>query len=95
MPALSEALDDTESLGSLSEEEDFLRVTFEKRHPITHNLGLVDRKYLRKVRSGELQGRDVRVTADDVSRATELTTRVLGNIYKQAFPAPTSVQGAP
>jgi len=83
-------------LGSLSkEEQDLLRVTFEKRHPITHNLGLVDRRYLRKVRSGELQGRDVRVTADDVSRAIELTTRVLGNVYKQAFPTPASVQGAP
>jgi hypothetical protein len=76
-------------------EKDFLRVTFEKRYPITHNLGLVDRKYLRKVRPTELQGRDVRVTAADVSRAIESTTRMLGNVYEQAFPAPASVQGAP
>jgi hypothetical protein len=86
---------DIDILGNLSDDDQaFLRVTFEKRHPITHNLGLVDRKYLRKVQSGELQGRDVRVTTDNVSRAIELTKRVLAHVYEQAFSASSIVRKA-
>lgn len=64
----------------------FLRATFEKRHPITHNLGLVDRKYLRRAESEELEGRDVRVTAADVGRAIDLTVKVVGDAYREIFP---------
>lgn len=72
---------------SLSPEDlQFLRTTFEKRHPITHNLGLVDRKYLRRAESVELEGRDVRVTAADVGRAIDLTVKVVGDAYLVLFP---------
>lgn len=64
----------------------FLRTTFEKRHPITHNLGLVDRKYLQKAESEELEGRDVRVTAADVGQAINLTVRLVGDAYRELFP---------
>ncbi|MBT4814645.1 MAG: hypothetical protein HON70_03045, partial [Lentisphaerae bacterium] len=40
--------------------------TFEKRHPITHNLGVVDRKYVENALSAEREGREIRVTVDEV-----------------------------
>jgi len=68
----------------------FLSNTFEKRHPITHNLGVVDRKYLERVQSGELEGREIRVNAEEVVQAVELSMRVLANVYSKVFPvAPT------
>ena len=63
-----------------------LKLIFEKRHPITHNLGIVDRKYLQKVASGEIEGRDVRVSAEDVSRAVDLSLKVLNDFYPRVFP---------
>ncbi len=68
------------------EDLQFLRTTFEKRHPITHNLGLVDRKYLRRAESDELEGRDVRVTAADVGRAIDLTIKVVSGAHRELFP---------
>lgn len=58
---------------------------FEKRHPITHNLGIVDRKYLERVASGELEGREVRVTVEDVARAADLSLKVLSDFYPRVF----------
>jgi predicted nucleic acid-binding Zn-ribbon protein len=56
-------------LADLSEsEQKALEAVFEKRHPITHNLGIVDRNYLRRAQSGELQGREIRVTTAEVRR---------------------------
>lgn len=54
---------------------------FEKRHPITHNLGVVDRKYLAKVRSGELEGREIRVTIDEVKSAADIALQTLESAY--------------
>lgn len=65
-----------------------LKRTFEKRHPITHNLGIVDRKYLEKARSGELQGREIRVTAAEVQASIELVTAVVAGVHCRLFPAP-------
>jgi len=70
-----------------ADEVETLRFTFEKRHPITHNLGIVDRKYLEKARSGELEGRDIRVTAQDVSQAIDFSVRVMKDIYPKVFPS--------
>jgi hypothetical protein len=71
---------------NLSREDlQFLRTTFENRHPITHNLGLVDRKYLRKAQSEELEGREVRVTTADVGRAIDLTIKVVGDAHRDLF----------
>ncbi len=72
--------------GTLSSDEyEELKLIFEKRHPITHNLGIVDRKYLEKVSSGELEGRDIRVTIDDVARAADLSLKVLTDFYPRVF----------
>ena len=66
---------------------DQLEATFEKRHPITHNLGVLDRKYLDKARSGELEGREVRVTAGEIQQAVDVVARVVAAAYVRAFPA--------
>ena len=62
-----------------------LRNTFEKRHPITHNLGIVDRKYLDKVRSGGLEGRDVPVTTEEIISVIELIRRVTTSLHRRLF----------
>jgi hypothetical protein len=59
--------------------------TFVKRHPITHNLGVVDRKYLERVESGELHGREVRVSVAEVEAAIESTATVLTTVYRRLF----------
>jgi hypothetical protein len=62
-----------------------MRRTFEKRHPITHNLGIVDRKYLARVESGELHGREIRVSVTEVEAAIEATSTVLTTLYRRLF----------
>lgn len=69
------------------EEAAGLEATFAKRHPITHNLGIVDRKYLESARAGTPEGRDVRVSVDEVERAMGLAMRVLEASYLGLFPA--------
>jgi len=67
------------------------RATFEKRHPITHNLGVIDRKYLERVRSGELEGCEVRITPQEVERTIEFCGKVLWKLYSEVFEiAPSS-----
>lgn len=63
----------------------FLRSTFEKRHPIAHNLGIIDRKYLERVRSGESTGREIRITATDVLRAITITSAIIARTYAKVF----------
>ena len=58
---------------------------FAKRHPITHNLGIVDRKYLERVESGELHGREVRVSVAEVETAIDATSTVLTKLYRRLF----------
>jgi hypothetical protein len=45
---------------------DRISSSFEKRHPVTHNLGVIDRKYLEKAQEAEREGREVRITASEV-----------------------------
>jgi len=69
-----------------SKQIESFRLTFEKRHPITHNLGIVDRKYLEKVRLGELEGRDVSVTSEEITVVIDLANEILGKLHNQLFP---------
>lgn len=62
------------------------KATFEKRHPITHNLGIVDGKYLQKARSGELEGREVRVLENEIDDAIAFATQVLHGAHHRLFP---------
>lgn len=64
---------------------ELLNEIFLKRHPITHNLGIVDRKYLEKVRSGELEGRDVRVTEEEVKQAIKIAFDSIASFHRALF----------
>jgi len=61
-----------------------LTLTFEKRHPITHNLGVIDRKYLARVQSGELQGREIKISAQEVFDVIEIARSVISSAYQRA-----------
>jgi hypothetical protein len=67
-------------------ERDSLAHTFAKRHPITHNLGVADRKYIEQVQSAEMEGRDVRLTEADVEEAMSLALDVIRSAHHQLFP---------
>ncbi len=63
-----------------------LKTTYEKRHPITHNLGVVDRKYIERGLSAEREGREIRVTANEVKTAMDATYDLVRIIYVQLIP---------
>ena len=50
-------------------EVDILSGIFEKRHPITHNLGVVDKKYIEKALTSEKEGKEVLVTINEIQQA--------------------------
>ena len=60
--------------------------TFEKRHPITHNLGVVDRKYIERAMSAESEGKQVRVSAQEVSDALKVAAKLLEGLHARLFP---------
>lgn len=60
--------------------------TLEKRHPITHNLGIVDRKYLERVRSGEAEGRDVALDEQEVIEALDTVLQLVSYVHRGLFP---------
>lgn len=64
-----------------------LQQAFEKRHPITHNLGVVDRKYLERAQAAERQGREVRITEAEVEALLVAVSVAVGAIHAQLFPA--------
>jgi len=45
---------------------EYLSSSFMKRHPVTHNLGIIDRKYLGKEQEAGPEGREVRLTAPEI-----------------------------
>jgi len=67
------------------EEVEFISEAFEKRHPITHNLGVMDKKYLQRVASGELEGRELKLSEDEVLEAINIAYKVLTNADSRAF----------
>jgi hypothetical protein len=67
------------------EEIDGLRQTFEKRHPITHNLGVVDRKYLERLRTAEREGREILVRPNEVLDAIALVLKIVTDLHRRLF----------
>lgn len=65
---------------------DRFKQTLEKRHPITHNLGIVDRQYLEKVRTGEAEGRDVNLDEREVITALDTVLAVVRGVHRGLFP---------
>lgn len=68
-----------------------LEGAFVKRHPITHNLGIVDRKYLQGALSGESEGREIRVSEEEVLKTARIAHSIVARAYKRAFPDSYSV----
>jgi len=58
---------------------------FEKRHPIAHNLGVVDRKYIEKMRAAESEGKEIRVSADEILFAISALTKIFGSLHRRVF----------
>lgn len=73
-------------VGVPSVERTALTDTFAKRHPITHNLGVIDRQYLARARTGQLEGREIRVSPAEVDRALTLALQVVTTAYQTLFP---------
>jgi len=73
-------------VGAPTDAPQLLKRTFEKRHPITHNLGVVDRKYLESALSAEREGREIRVTSDEIQQALDISLGVLTNLHGRLFP---------
>lgn len=59
---------------------------FDKRHPITHSLGVIDRKYLERARSGEIEGREVRVEKREVEQSAQSVFLLLEDLHLRLFP---------
>jgi len=66
-----------------TEKLDFLSNVFEKRHPITHNLGVVDKRYLEKVRTAEKEGRDIRITVEEIDKAIDMSIDILDDLHSR------------
>lgn len=60
---------------------DRIGTAFEKRHPITHNLGVVDRRYLEKVQRGEQEGREIRITIPEIMTLLDDVSEAVSAIY--------------
>jgi hypothetical protein len=54
---------------------------FEKRHPVTHNLGVVDRKYLERAQQAEREGREVRISEKEVAVLLEDIYSAISDIH--------------
>lgn len=68
------------SLISSSEDTAALRRTFQKRHPITHNLGVIDRKYLEQSQVSGREGKEIRVTASEITAAIDACMRAFKSL---------------
>lgn len=54
---------------------------FEKRHPVTHNLGVVDKKYLERSQQAEKEGREVRISEKEVAVLLEDIYLAISDIH--------------
>lgn len=62
-----------------------LHLVFQKRHPITHNLGIVDRKYLERTLAAEKEGTEIRITEAEIRDAADGARTVLAEFHGELF----------
>jgi len=67
-----------------------LSEAFEKRHPIAHNLGVVDRKYLERAQAAEQHGRELRITPDEIQEMLAAISDALGLVHAALFTVATA-----
>lgn len=63
-----------------------LDALFQKRHPITHNLGVIDRKYLDRIKSYEKEGKEIRVSLDELYVASQAVFDLLETYHLKLHP---------
>lgn len=71
--------------GLSNDEAEGLAKIFEKRHPITHNLGVVDRKYIEKARTAEEEGKEVLVSIQEIQKAMDLSLKIFFSLHTRMF----------
>jgi len=76
--------------GFEEEELAVLASTFNKRHPVTHNLGVVDRRYLERARGEELEGRELLIIVPEVVAAARTTMEFIRLAHGSLFPSAAS-----
>lgn len=64
---------------------DLFESIFEKRHPITHNLGVIDKKYIEKARTAEKEGKEVYVSAQEVEQSITFSLQTFQSLHKRMF----------
>jgi hypothetical protein len=69
-----------------STENEFLKSTFEKRHPITHNLGVIDKKYMERALITANEGREIYITKQEILELIVLCLNLLRNLHCKLFP---------
>lgn len=62
------------------EESDFLNILFNKRHAITHNLGLVDEKFQSRINQWQRCGEELEIDRLAVMRGLDITERIINNV---------------
>ena len=60
----------------------FLEEQFLKRHVLTHNLGLIDKKYQEKAKTYERQGAELEIKQEDVHKALQIVMDILNNAIR-------------
>jgi DNA-directed RNA polymerase subunit RPC12/RpoP len=72
-----------------------MEASFEKRHPVTHNLGVVDRKYLERAQAAEREGREVRITNSEIDTLLAQVREALASVHTAIFgPMPPEAHAA-
>ena len=69
---------------SANEVDELARI-FEKRKPITHNLGVVDKKHIAEAGTANKEGREVLITTRDIVQAIELVTKTFRSLHNRLF----------
>ncbi len=67
------------------EEKTFLALQFQARHSLTHNSGVVDAKYKQNTGSEEKEGREVRLSVEDVERSIRICLKALTGFGPRIF----------
>jgi len=68
--------------GISKKDMDFLQEEFLKRHVITHNMGLIDKKYLERAKSYKREGSELEINAEDVLKALKIVQKIIFNAEK-------------